>query len=268
MSLFQAVIETGFEEPAAKSGAWAGSPFFRQDNRPGQQVTFDNVWRAFGSREVLRGISLDVAPGQFIAIVGRSGGGKTTVLRQIAGLDRPTSGAVYIDSAPVTGLQRSVRLLFQDARLLPWQTVIGNVGIARGRGWKETAKAALESVGLAGREKDWPAVLSGGQRQRVALARALVSKPGVLLLDEPFGALDALTRIEMHKLTEQIWRQHGFTTVLITHDVAEAVALADRVLVLREGMIALDISIDLPRPRREFSDPLAARLQALILQEV
>jgi sulfonate transport system ATP-binding protein len=267
MSLFRA-LGTGFEEPAIKWGEWAQSPYVRQDNSRGQQVTFDNVWRAFGSREVLRGISLEIPPGQFIAIVGRSGGGKTTILREIAGLDQPSSGAIHIGGVPVTGLQRSVRLLFQDARLLPWQTVIGNVGIARGPGWKETAMAALESVGLAGREKDWPAVLSGGQQQRVALARALVSKPGVLLLDEPFGALDALTRIEMHKLTERIWRQHGFTTVLITHDVAEAVALADRVLVLREGTIALDIPIELPRPRCEFSDPLAARLQALILQEV
>ena len=266
MSLFR-VVDTVLDEPAAKSKAWAVS-HARPNDAHGQQVTFDNVRRAFGGRDVLRGISLDIPSGQFVAIVGRSGGGKTTILRQIAGLDGPSSGTVYVNGAPVTGLQRSVRLLFQDARLLPWQTVIGNVGIAREPGWKETAKAALESVGLAGREKDWPAVLSGGQLQRVALARALVSKPGVLLLDEPFGALDALTRIEMHKLTERIWQQHGFTTVLITHDVAEAVALADRVLVLREGTIALDIPIKLPRPRRELSDPLAARLQALILQEV
>jgi sulfonate transport system ATP-binding protein len=121
---------------------------------------------------------------------------------------------------------------------------------------------------LEGRENDWPAVLSGGQRQRVALARALVSKPGILLLDEPYGALDALTRIEMHQLTERIWQEHRFTTVLITHDVAEAVALADRVLVLREGQIALDIEVDLPRPRRAHANHASAALQAAILKEV
>ena len=140
-----------------------------------------------------------------------------------------------IAGAPVIGLQRSVRLLFQDSRLLLWQRVIGNVGIAREPGWRETATAALADVGLADRANDWPSILSGGQKQRVALARALVSRPGVLLLDEPFGALDALTRAEMHELLARIWREHGFTTVLITHDVAEAVALADRVVVLRDG---------------------------------
>jgi sulfonate transport system ATP-binding protein len=146
--------------------------------------------------------------------------------------------------------------------------VAGNVGIARTPGWREQAAQALADVGLSGRENDWPAVLSGGQRQRVALARALVSRPGVLLLDEPFGALDALTRVEMHQLLEGIWGRHRFTTVLITHDVAEAVALADRVIVLRDGGVALDIPIDLPRPRREHADPAAARLQAEILREV
>jgi sulfonate transport system ATP-binding protein len=234
----------------------------------GLPVRLHNVSRAFGSLEVLKGISLDIPSGQFVAIVGRSGGGKTTILRLVAGVDLPTGGEVSIGGAAVKGLQSQVRLLFQDARLLPWQSVIGNVGIARGKGWKETAREALAHVGLAGRENDWPAVLSGGQRQRVALARALVSRPGVLLLDEPFGALDALTRLEMHALTERIWREYRFTTVLITHDVAEAVALADRVLVLREGNVALDVAIPLPRPRREHTDPAAAEIQALILKEV
>ena len=135
-------------------------------------------------------------------------------------------------------------------------------------GWRAAAEAALADVGLADRARDWPAVLSGGQRQRVALARALVSRPGVLLLDEPFGALDALTRIEMHRLLERIFAEHRFTTVLITHDVAEAVALADRVVVLREGRIAFDAPVALPRPRREAADPAAAALQARILDEV
>jgi sulfonate transport system ATP-binding protein len=226
------------------------------------------VSKSFGEREVLKGINLDFEAGRFVAIVGRSGGGKTTIMRLLTGLDFPTSGEVLIDGKPVDRLQPNVRLLFQDARLLPWQTVIGNVGLARQLGWQAVAKTALAEVGLQGRENDWPAVLSGGQRQRVALARALVSRPQVLLLDEPYGALDALTRIEMHRLTERIWQEHRFTTLLITHDVAEAVALADRVLVLRDGQIALDLPIELPRPRREHADPAAAALAERILKEV
>ena len=161
-----------------------------------------------------------------------------------------------------------MRLLFQEARLVPWQRVAENVGIARGPGWKDTAARALADVGLENRGGEWPSVLSGGQKQRVALARALVSQPKILLLDEPFGALDALTRIEMHRLLERIWRERGFTTVLITHDVAEAVALADRVIVLREGAIALDITIDLERPRQELADARAVDLQRQILDAV
>jgi sulfonate transport system ATP-binding protein len=234
----------------------------------GLPVSLSGVAKAFGERRVLEGLDLEIPAGQFLAIVGRSGGGKTTMMRLLAGLDAPTSGAILIDDKPVLGLRPEVRLLFQDARLLPWQTVIGNVGISRQTGWRDEAARALADVGLSGREKDWPAVLSGGQRQRVALARALVSEPGVLLLDEPFGALDALTRVEMHQLLERIWLEHRFTTLLITHDVAEAVALADRVLVLKGGGIALDIPVDLPRPRREHADPAAAPLQAAILKEV
>jgi sulfonate transport system ATP-binding protein len=234
----------------------------------GLSLKFKGVVKSFGDRTVLQGVDLDIPQGQFVAIVGRSGGGKTTLMRLIAGLDAPTSGAVLIDGVSVRGLQESVRLLFQDARLLPWQTALGNVGIARQPGWRETAREALAHVGLQGREHDWPAVLSGGQRQRVALARALVSNPGVLLLDEPYGALDALTRGEMHQLTERIWRERGFTTLLITHDVAEAVALGDRVIVLRDGRIALDVAVDLPRPRRLQADPAAAALQTSILKQV
>lgn len=240
------------------------------DTRPGggQDIRLDGLSKSFGDRRVLSELDLVIPAGQLLAIVGRSGCGKSTLLRLIAGLDRPTSGTITVGGANVESLQSNVRLLFQDARLLPWHRVLSNVGIARTRGWSESAAAALADVGLADRSNDWPAVLSGGQAQRVALARALVSRPGVLLLDEPFGALDALTRMEMHRLLERIWREHGFTTVLITHDVAEAVALADRVLVIRDGGIALDMPVDLPRPRREAADTAAVALQARILEEV
>jgi sulfonate transport system ATP-binding protein len=234
----------------------------------GLPVRLEGVSKAFGERQVLAALDLAAPAGQFLAVVGRSGGGKTTLMRLIAGLDRPNRGRVAIAGRTVEGLQRDVRLLFQDARLLPWQRVLGNVGIARAPGWRAAAEAALADVGLADRAHDWPAVLSGGQRQRVALARALVSRPGVLLLDEPFGALDALTRIEMHRLLARIWAEHRFTTILITHDVAEAVALADRVVVLREGRIAFDVAVTLARPRREAADPAAAAIQARILDEV
>ena len=190
------------------------------------------------------------------------------LLRLVAGLDRPSAGEIAIDDQLVAGPQRGARMMFQDARLLPWQKVIGNVGIARGADWRRPALEALGAVGLADRAEDWPHVLSGGQRQRVALARALVSRPSVLLLDEPFGALDALTRIEMHRLLEDLWRDHGFTAVLITHDVAEAVALADRVLALRDGAIALDLPIPHKRERRTASAAELAALQARILAAV
>ncbi|RVJ49377.1 ATP-binding cassette domain-containing protein [Sinorhizobium meliloti] len=242
----------------------------KHEERPanGHAVLLKGLSKSFGERRVLSELNLEIPAGQLLAIVGRSGCGKSTLLRLIAGLDQPASGTISVAGSEVQSLQSNVRLLFQDARLLPWHRVLSNVGIARPKGWRETAAAALADVGLADRANDWPAVLSGGQAQRVALARALVSRPGVLLLDEPFGALDALTRMEMHRLLERIWREHGFTTVLITHDVAEAVALADRVIVLRDGGIALDMPIDLPRPRREAADTAAVALQARILDAV
>ena len=221
--------------------------------------------KSFGERRVLSELDLTIPAGQLLAIVGRSGCGKSTLLRLIAGLDRP-SGGDDLDrrrSGAVAAAERAAAVSGCEAASLASRSQ--QCRHRAQRGWRETAAAALADVGLADRANDWPAVLSGGQAQRVALARALVSRPGVLLLDEPFGALDALTRMEMHRLLERIWREHGFTTVLITHDVAEAVALADRVIVIRDGGIALDMpSISLaldarprtlqPSPcRREFS---------------
>jgi sulfonate transport system ATP-binding protein len=234
----------------------------------GLSVTLTQINCAFGSLNVLQSFNLDVPAGQFLAVVGRSGCGKSTLLRLIAGLNRPTGGHVSVGGKPIEGVTPAVRLLFQEARLVPWQRVVENIGIARGDNWRQTAVSALSDVGLDGRGDEWPAVLSGGQRQRVALARALVSDPKVLLLDEPFGALDALTRIDMQRLLDRIWSSRRFTTILITHDVSEAVALADRVIVLREGSIALDIAIDLKRPRHRLSARRAIQLQRQILDAV
>jgi sulfonate transport system ATP-binding protein len=234
----------------------------------GVSIALRGVSKTFGHREVLKSLDLTIAAGEFVAIVGRSGGGKSTLLRLVAGLERPSAGALAIADRPVAGLQRAARMMFQDARLLPWQTVIGNVGIARGPHWRRDALQALDAVGLADRADDWPRILSGGQRQRVALARALVSRPSVLLLDEPFGALDALTRIEMHQLLTRLWREQGFTAILITHDVAEAVALGDRVVVLRDGAIAADLPLPDKKQKRAPGETERAALEARILAAV
>src|SRR5579862_2664985 len=181
-------------------------------------VRLQGLGKSFGASTVLAGIDLDVAPGEFVAVIGRSGCGKTTLLRLLSGLETPTSGTVGFGPRPPV-----VRLMFQDARLLPWRRVIDNVTIGRtDPARRDEAMTALSRVGLAGRAGDWPATLSGGQRQRVALARALMSRPTLLLLDEPLGALDALTRLEMQELIERMHRSEGFTAILVTHDVAEA----------------------------------------------
>ncbi len=256
-----------FAEPNEQYSEEQYIPSFEDGRHKGKRLALEDLHLSFGQRHVLRGLNLEVAAGQFLAIVGRSGVGKSSLMRLIVGLDQPTGGVIAIDGTPVRGLQKSVKLLFQDARLLPWQTVLSNVGIARSPGWRDGAMNALRDVGLADRHKEWPAVLSGGQRQRVALARVLVGEPNVLLLDEPFGALDALTRSDMHALLEKLWLRDRFTTVLITHDVAEAVALADRVVVMREGRVTFDIDIAVERPRHRTNIELAT-LQERILQEV
>jgi len=237
----------------------------------GAAVALRGVAHAFGANRVLRGIDLEIPPGQFVAIVGRSGCGKSTLLRLIAGLARPSTGAIAIDGETGAG-RETVRLMFQEPRLLPWQRVAANVevGLTHTADAAERRRAAdevLARVGLSGREKDWPAVLSGGQKQRVALARALASHPRLLALDEPLGALDALTRIEMQDLIEEVWRDKGFTAIVVTHDVTEAVALADRILLMEEGRIGLDIAVDLPRPRRR-GDPAAAAIEGRILDRL
>lgn len=215
----------------------------------GVSLHLRGLGKHYGGRTVLDAIDLDIAPGEFVAIVGRSGCGKSTLLRAIAGLEQPDAGQLRIgDSGSGTSGTPEVRMMFQDARLLPWKTVLQNVALGLANG-EERARAALASVGLAERAGDWPSVLSGGQRQRVALARALVHEPQLLLLDEPLGALDALTRIEMQQLIESLWTRRGFTAVLVTHDVQEAVVLADRILLIQSGRLALDQNVALARPR-------------------
>ena len=218
----------------------------------GARVEVQGLSKSYGAREVLAGVDLHIAPGEFVALVGRSGCGKSTLLRLLAGLEAADAGRIAIDgdTAPTSGHRADTRIMFQDARLLPWKRVLDNVALGLpSKDAKQRALDALSQVGLEDRAGDWPAVLSGGQRQRVALARALVHTPRLLLLDEPLGALDALTRIEMQRLIEGLWQRHGFTAVLVTHDVGEAVAMADRVLLIEDHRLALDQRVALPRPR-------------------
>ena len=233
-------------------------PSVRTVARPGAAISMENVSKSFAGRPVLRDLSFEIAPGEFVAIVGRSGCGKSTLLRLLAGLSVADAGEVWIDRRPVAGVVPEARMMFQDPRLLPWRRVIANVGIGQRGDWYYEALSALRSVGLDGREHDWPAVLSGGQRQRVALARALVSRPKVMLLDEPFAALDALTRLEMQQLIEAMWLRQRFTALLVTHDVREAIGLADRVILIDEGGIALELAVPNERPRTRSNTRLAA----------
>jgi sulfonate transport system ATP-binding protein len=234
-------------------------------NQPAREaLRVAGVAKVFGEREVLHGIDLTVGAGEFVAVVGRSGCGKSTLLRLVAGLDQPSAGRVTLEDQPVHVADPKIRIMFQDARLLPWKRVLDNVALGLRRDKYDLAARTLLEVGLGERGRDWPAVLSGGQRQRVALARALVGEPRLMLLDEPLGALDALTRIEMQALIERVWQEKGFAALLVTHDVGEAVALADRIIMIEAGRIALDIVVRLPRPRHR-SEPAFAVMEGRIL---
>lgn len=208
-------------------------------------IELKDVGKSYGDNEVLRGIDLSIEQGSFTAIVGRSGCGKSTLLRIIAKLEEVSKGTLLFTGEETK--EPKIRIMFQDDRLLPWKNNLNN--IALGSVNQIIAKESLEKVGLIDKQSDWPDQLSGGQKQRIALARALASNPDILLFDEPLGALDALTRMEMQKLIEGLWEQQQFTSLLVTHDVTEAVHLADRVIVIDKGVIQLDEEIDLPRPR-------------------
>ncbi|MDR1934034.1 MAG: ATP-binding cassette domain-containing protein [Candidatus Accumulibacter sp.] len=236
----------------------------------GIDIRVRSLVKRFGEREVLHGLEIDIQPGEFVSIVGRSGCGKSTLLRLLAGLETITQGTIEFDGQPHGGNRGDARIMFQDARLLPWRTVIENVALSL-EGDRREIRAAVQEVlaqvGLADRADDWPGKLSGGQRQRVALARALIHRPRLLLLDEPLGALDALTRLEMQRLIERIWQQHAFTAILVTHDVAEAAMLGDRILLVEDGMITFDEPVRLPRSR-EHGQPEFAALESRVLKRL
>jgi sulfonate transport system ATP-binding protein len=230
----------------------------------GLSVTIERLRKSFGQNQVLRDIDLHIRAGEFVAIVGRSGCGKSTLLRLLIGLEQPSEGeSRFGDGIEEDAATGRVRMMFQEPRLLPWASVLANVEVGLGPRRaspeaRDRAFVALHEVGLAERRDDWPAVLSGGQKQRVALARATVSGPRLLAFDEPLGALDALTRISMQRLIERVWLEQRFTAIMVTHDVAEAVTLADRVLVVENGTIAVDQRLNLPRPRERGSGEMAA----------
>lgn len=208
-------------------------------------VKVSGLIRRFGDRTVLSDVSFEIGSGEFVALIGKSGSGKSTLLRALARLDLDVQGSGALQ------VPQNCSVLFQDSRLLPWENVLDNITLGFEQpDAKARAAAALAQVGLAGREQAWPNALSGGEQQRVALARSLIRQPALLLADEPFGALDALTRLKMQRLLSEVFQRQAPAIVFVTHDVDEALLLADRVLVMEDGHIAKDIRIDLPRPRR------------------
>jgi sulfonate transport system ATP-binding protein len=223
-------------------------------------VTARDIRKSFGDNVVLDGLDLDIRSGEFVALLGRSGSGKSTFLRALGALDPDFEGELRVPE------RRAI--VFQDPRLLPWQRVLTNVtiGLPATASVREQARVALAEVNLADKAKVWPRTLSGGEAQRVALARALVREPELLLLDEPFGALDALTRIKMHALLIALCRRHKPAVLLVTHDVDEAILLADRVIVLTDGAISLDVNVDVPTPRVRDSHEFASLRRRLLAE--
>ena len=220
----------------------------------GAEIYIEQLHKFYGAVKVLEDLDLHIQPGEFLAIVGRSGCGKSTLLRLIANLEQPSYGEIKFKSARHIreGISSDdIRIMFQDPRLLPWHSIEKNVQLGLPKVQHAHASAMLEKVGLKEKTGLWPTQLSGGQRQRTALARALSHQPRILLLDEPLGALDALTRLEMQKLIEKLWTEQGFTAILVTHDVSEALQLADRIILLDKGHIAQQFKVSLSRPRQK-----------------
>lgn len=242
-----------------------------------EEVEIEGIHKRFelegGTVDALHGIDLNVRKGEFVSIVGGSGCGKSTLLRLLVGLDSPTEGNIRIDGKPISGPSLERGMVFQEARLFPWQTVEENIAFGiTGNHTKaqrqEIVREHIELVGLQGFEKALPDQLSGGMKQRASIARALVNRPGILLLDEPFGALDALTRITMQQEILRIWEAEKATMILVTHDIDEAIVLGDRVVVMspRPGTIRKTVEISLARPR-DRTDPEFAVLRREIYRE-
>jgi sulfonate transport system ATP-binding protein len=223
-------------------------------------VTARDIRKKFGDNVVIDGLHLNIRAGEFVAMLGRSGSGKSTFLRALGALDGDFDGELRVPE------RRAI--VFQEPRLLPWQKVLTNVivGLRATSAVREQARLALDEVNLANKAKVWPRTLSGGEAQRVALARALVREPELLLLDEPFGALDALTRIKMHALLLALCRRHKPAVLLVTHDVDEAILLADRVIVLTDGAISLDVEVTVPAPRLRDSHEFATLRRRLLAE--
>ncbi|MGB8943661.1 MAG: ABC transporter ATP-binding protein [Streptomyces sp.] len=254
------VTPTGPTATASTATAPAAAAPTEQAPQASSAVRVAGLTRSFDGRAVIDSLDLDVRPGEFVALLGRSGCGKSTLLRILAGLDRDIEGTVLVP--------RRKAVAFQAPRLMPWKRVWRNVLLGlQGKPERAVAERALEEVGLKHRTNAWPKTLSGGEAQRASLARALVREPDLLLLDEPFGALDALTRIKAQRLVDELWQRRGCAVLLVTHDVEEAVLLADRVLVMDDGVIAYETEIDLDRPRG-ISDPRFGELRAELLQRL
>jgi len=231
------------------------------------RINIKNLYKSFGEKEILKDINISFEKGEFIAVIGKSGSGKSTLLRLVADLEEITKGDLLFDDVPTKKSNANVKMMYQDSRLLPWKKVINNVGLGLEGDWKGKAEKALENVGLLQLKDEWPSTLSGGQKQRVALARALIHEPSLLMLDEPLSALDALTRIEMQNLIEEVWQKNNFTALLVTHDVGEAVRLADRIILIEEGSIAFDLKVNAPRPR-QISNPELIQLEEKVLNRI
>lgn len=240
-----------------------------EDAPIGAEISIEQLHKFYGQVKVLEDLDLHIQPGEFVAIVGRSGCGKSTLLRLIADLEQPSYGEIKFKSARNfrEGITSDdIRVMFQDPRLLPWKSILQNVQLGLAKDKRDIAEQLLEKVGLKDKADQWPSQLSGGQRQRTALARALSHSPRILLLDEPLGALDALTRLEMQNLIERLWKEQGFTAILVTHDVSEAVQLADKIILLDKGHIAHSFEVNLPRPRKKGAE--FAELEQRVLEAV